>query len=115
MKLPDCYHTGGIGSFTIGQSQKWVNMTLKYIFTLGENRLPGFEQVYPFAHIPVDNIILEQLYTKELTVIFTSAWSRLDEYSADLQFQQWVRTHCGDEYPLDFEFYLWMGNDNLDE
>ena len=47
--------------FYVGQAQKWINMAFKYIFTMGEQRLPGFERLYPFCHVPLDNILLVQM------------------------------------------------------
>jgi hypothetical protein len=49
-----------------GQAQKWVNMTLKYVFTVlhasccGEH-LAGFAPVWPFCHMPLDSVVLAQL------------------------------------------------------
>jgi hypothetical protein len=45
----------------VGQAQKWVNMTMKYIFTVGEQRVSGFGSVYLYCHVPFDNILLKQL------------------------------------------------------
>jgi len=42
----------------VGQAQKWINMAFKYIFTLGEQRLPGFGHLYGFCHVPLDNILI---------------------------------------------------------
>jgi hypothetical protein len=47
--------------FFVGQAQKWVNMTMKYIFTVGEQRIPGFDLVYTYCHVPLDNILLEKI------------------------------------------------------
>ncbi|MDD3085129.1 MAG: hypothetical protein PHU32_04565 [Candidatus ainarchaeum sp.] len=38
-----------------GQAQKWLNMTIKYLYCLGEN----FDKEFSFFHIPVDNYILD--------------------------------------------------------
>jgi len=51
----------GGGSMCPGQSQKWVNMSLKYIFTLkslGVTRSFSPEQsVYQLAHLPLDKYV----------------------------------------------------------
>jgi hypothetical protein len=47
--------------FYVGQAQKWINMTFKYIFTLGERRLPGYQALYPFCHVSLDNILIAAL------------------------------------------------------
>ena len=54
--------------FYIGQAQKWINMTLKYVFTLGDRRIQGFGFVYPYCHMPLDNILLERLKTKRVPI-----------------------------------------------
>ena len=42
--------------FTYGQAQKWVNMTIKYLYILNDHT---FDNVFDFLHIPVDNYILD--------------------------------------------------------
>ena len=44
---------------SIGQAQKWVNMSLKYWFAIGEKRIPRVEKNYEYYHVPLDNIIQE--------------------------------------------------------
>lgn len=95
--------------FYVGQAQKWVNMTLKYIFTLGESRLPGYQVVYPFCHVPLDNILIAALDNYGFPQL-ASAWSRIDDYAVYLGYQEWVRK-CFTLAPLDTEFYLWSGRD----
>ena len=51
------YAKHGYNCFYAGQSQKWLNMSLKYIFALGEERLPGHQRLYKFCHIPLDKRI----------------------------------------------------------
>jgi hypothetical protein len=94
-------------TFFVGQAQKWVNMTLKYIYTFSENRIAGFETAYPYCHIPFDNIILDQLASYGFPII-TCAWSRLDDYGEYLSRQTWIRQKFV-RVPLDVEFLLWLG------
>ncbi len=44
--------------FTYGQVQKWVNMTMKYLFILGY--VP--ESVQEFLHVPIDDYILKSVW-----------------------------------------------------
>lgn len=44
---------------TYGQAQKWVNMTMKYLYILGY--VP--EKVVPFLHVPVDDFMLEAVWS----------------------------------------------------
>jgi hypothetical protein len=93
----------------VGQAQKWVNMTLKYIFTLGEQRIAGFEPVYVYCHVPFDNILLEQLRKYDFPAL-NCAWSRLDDYGEYLEKQKWVRQRFS-LVPMDVEFQLWLGKE----
>jgi hypothetical protein len=45
-----------------GQAQKWLNMTFKYVYVMGEHRLPGFIHLYDLCHVPLDNILMNRLY-----------------------------------------------------
>jgi hypothetical protein len=91
---------------TIGQAQKWINMSLKYLFILGENRVTGISRNYRFFHIPIDNIIQDKLSTKIERI--KQPWSRIDDYSLYLEYQKQVRNCFLDEIPLDVEFKMWM-------
>jgi hypothetical protein len=106
-KLRQHFWNGGFKQFTYGQAQKWINMTLKYVFTLGEKRLPGFETCYPFAHIPIDNVFIDalQAYKK---ISLPCAWSRIDDYDVYLKLQKEFRDVFPDLIPLAVEFRLWM-------
>ena len=59
LQLQSLYRKQGFDKFSIGQAQKWLNMSLKYVFTVGEDRLPRFGRHYKYAHIPIDNVFLE--------------------------------------------------------
>ena len=93
----------------VGQAQKWINMTLKYVFTLGEARLPSYEPVYPYCHVPLDNILLERLRKYGFPAL-DCAWSRLDNYDDYLQRQDWIRQRFA-MAPMDVEFLLWLGTE----
>ena len=110
--LRNYFWQGGFRKFSYGQSQKWINMTLKYIFTMGEKRLPGYATCYPFAHIPIDNIFIDSLqeYKK---VKLPAAWSRMDDYGVYLQLQKEFRSIFPDSIPLDVEFRLWISHQTL--
>lgn len=110
-------------SFSYGQAQKWVNMTLKYLaLFLDSSKLTD---IYEFLHIPIDSIIIEkakkdfdipppaeekidQNKQKEVT------WSNLsfglyDKYQKDLM------SKIGDMAPLDWEFNAWLETQNKED
>lgn len=101
------YADNGFVNYHIGQAQKWVNMALKYVFTMGEKRLPNYSYVYGFCHIPIDNIIINKLAAFHPPRL-TCAWSRIDNYDEYMAFQNWVRTCFNGSTPLAVEFYLWQ-------
>lgn len=91
---------------TIGQAQKWINMTLKYLFALGEDRVKGILTNYKFFHIPIDNIIQDKL--RDTVDKIDQSWSTIDDYSLYLDYQKKVRRSFPDEIPMDVEFRSWM-------
>ena len=92
-----------------GQAQKWINMTMKYIFTVGETRISGFGSFYSFCHVPIDIILLAQLEKYGFPMLYC-AWSRLDNYDEYLKRQKWIRQKFF-LAPLDVEFQLWLGKE----
>jgi len=96
-------------AFHEGQAQKWVNMTLKYIFTVGEEHIPGFSPVYTLCHAPIDNIVLDEL-TRYGFDSPSKAWSQFD-YEEYFKCQEWMRHKFAPTPLLSVEFHLWMGLD----
>jgi len=91
---------------SVGQAQKWINMSIKYAIALGERRLPGFHCVYEVAHVALDNIVLERLKERGMSPL-GCAWSRLEDYRRYMECQQWVRDNSGG-IPLEVEYRLWQ-------
>lgn len=60
--LKNAYAHAGYSDFTVGQAQKWTNMTFKYIYTFGPHRLSGFDSFYEYCHVPIDNIMMAIIY-----------------------------------------------------
>lgn len=106
-ELSSYYNKHGYSTFSVGQAQKWINMTFKYIFTMGEDRIPGYRDLYEFCHIPLDNIILKKLTMQHAFPALACAWSRLNDYVEYLAYQKRIRQKFS-EVPLDIEFKLWM-------
>jgi hypothetical protein len=98
----------GFPSFSVGQSQKWVNMSIKYAIALSERRVPGFYRIYDFAHVALDIDVLGGLYKRGMPHYFTCPWSRLDDYGQYMNCQQWVRNNCKEACPLEVEYRLWQ-------
>jgi hypothetical protein len=102
---------------TLGQAQKWINMSLKY--AIG-SRTPGLRWVEPLAHIPIDRIILAQLgkdpiCQPALDCLPHGAWSKLQDGAAYLAFQRKLRLATAPSYPLALEFRLWLAASSVAE
>ena len=82
-------------------------MGLKYAFVMGERRLPGFQRWFAHAHLPVDNIILEQLAHLKFPPLLV-AWSRLDNYGAYFDLQRRFRAAFDPRPLLEVEFSMWL-------
>lgn len=98
---------GGKFRFAVGQSQKWINMTFKYIYVMGKQRIDGFDHLYDFCHVPIDNILMDAVRERKFEP-FGCAWSRLDRYSDYMKRQRWFREQFK-MAPLDAEHRLWLG------
>jgi hypothetical protein len=109
-RIPNVYREGGFPSFTIGQSQKWVNITFKYIFSLGESWIRGLGHVYPMCHAPLDKVLGDALL-KFGFPFDSEGWSRISSYEEYLIRQNWIREHF-EIVPLDVEFLLWAGEED---
>lgn len=92
--------------FQIGQSQKWINMTLKYLYALGKDRHRLSLDNYQYFHIPIDNIIQEELHQEYSISPLKSKWSRIESYQEYLDFQLMVREKIKGRIPMDIEFEL---------
>jgi hypothetical protein len=96
----DLISSFGGQTFTIGQAQKWVNMTFKYLHLLD---YPEVQKVYEYCHVPIDSYILNITnYT------MSNVWSKLNNYCEYLEYQNWFRDKYPNDIPLDKEFYLWL-------
>lgn len=91
--------------FYMGQSQKWVNMTMKYLYIIGETDLTG---IFEFLHVPLDNYIFNAV-EKELGIKKPKIlWSRMTNYDKDyIAYQRQIRNSI-DLEPLRWEFMFWL-------
>lgn len=86
--------------FTIGQAQKWINMTFKYLHLLEYKEI---KNIYEFCHIPIDSYMLNITNYQ-----MSKPWSKLNDYAEYLEYQKWFRDKYSNEIPLDAEFHLWL-------
>lgn len=93
--LIEFYKQNNFKSFHIGQAQKWINMTFKYIYSHGDIYLNGYDELYQFCHVPLDNILIKELKTFNPPKLKTS-WSRINNYKIYLEYQNWFRNKFTD-------------------
>ncbi len=113
----DCVAHTAVGGARVhyGQSQKIVNMALKYLYNeyatyRGVSNQFGFPDmgVEHFFHLPIDNQVLDTLVGKchfsKTTLLPWSQWPRTDY----LQFQHQVRRRLNARYcPLELDYMIW--------
>ena len=98
-------------TLTIGQAQKWINMTLKYCFLLGEEKIPGITKNVDYFHIPIDNIIQDRIFEEFKINRIDESWSRIDCYSKYMEYQEKFREKISEnETPFEVEFKMFNEN-----
>ena len=91
-------------TLTVGQVQKWINMTMKYLIILEEKPEKDITQ---FLHVPIDSIILKK--SGKANFFGQIPWSRIDSYSDYMEFQKELRKDY--ETPIEWEFQAWNDAD----
>ncbi len=98
---------------TVGQAQKWVNMTLKYMLVMGLERM---EALKPVLHVPVDSYMIEAAKEKEENGLGvdppsdTWTWSKIDDYGTYLSYQKAIKEAAikkGYKTAIDWEGDAW--------
>lgn len=113
LDLCNYFGAGGYDRFTVGQSQKWINMAVKYSLTLaavGWLEVKRIEQLRSVSHAPVDALFLEglqELQTLQPMPRLSKPWSRVTNYDEYFQIQIWLRNSFSAS-PLDVEFHVWQ-------
>ena len=87
-------------SLKVGQVQKWINMTMKYLIILKEDPL---YRVLPYLHVPIDSIILKKSGHSDFFA--PQSWSLIDDYDEYMHFQNTLREEH--EIPIEWEFEAW--------
>ena len=99
------YEYGGV-IFTVGQAQKWINMTMKYLYVLGK---PEMKKLSNVCHVPLDNFIFE-IAASSLNIEKPKIpWSRWNDYSNQyMQYQNFLREKLVGKIPFEWEFRAWL-------
>ena len=100
-------------SFTYGLAQKWVNMTLKYLWLL--DRLPE-GLTAKSLHVPIDSFILKKMQEDvdeirkdgDTYKYKGKSWSQLDDYDVYLDIQAKIGQIAGKTFPIEWEGPAWI-------
>ncbi|MDL2238191.1 hypothetical protein LJC56_10275, partial [Christensenellaceae bacterium OttesenSCG-928-K19] len=108
-----------IAELKYGQTQKWLNMTIKYLWL---NKVGKTESFFKYnekhLHIPLDSIILNGLYSEHKTYFVNndikwsknSSWSRIEKdtyVKMQNAFRDYFKKH-NKSNPLDWESEKWV-------
>lgn len=101
-------------TFTYGQAQKWVNMTLKYLWLL--DLLPK-EIKEESLHVPIDSFILQKLKEEQVSGVTGSGetyyykgkvWSAITDYEEEyMELQKEIR-RIASPNPIQWEDPAWI-------
>ena len=121
-------------TLSVGQAQKWLNMTLKYLWLLDrlgllEDDLSSFVRKYQsFFHVPLDSYIIRYIkreskqkrtndfpesngLKEEHTIddVNGSEWSKINDYKKYLEYQKAIRDDLSESkmMPLQWELEHW--------
>lgn len=97
-------------SLKVGQIQKWINMTMKYLIILKEEPQKG---IRAYLHVPIDTIILKKSGHADFFLSKnpneSKTWSQIDDYDKYMSFQNMLREEH--EIPIEWEFKAWNGSE----
>lgn len=77
--------------FSYGQIQKWVNMSLKYWFLFGGDKIANIEKNAKYFHIPIDSIIKEIAFGEKRNQADYKSWSKIENYKEYFKYQDIFR------------------------
>jgi hypothetical protein len=96
----------------VGQAQKWINMTLKYMYTLKESRIAGINRNVCYFHVPIDNIIQTEFAKDKNVENLKTRWSRINSYAVYMNYQKKIRENYEGKIPFEVEFLLFNQTDS---
>ena len=85
---------------SIGQAQKWINMTLKYWLIFGDVRVENIERNAAFFHIPIDNFVQIKMFNEKNP----NPWSKIKSYDDYMKYQHIHRDKNTNLAPILDEF-----------
>lgn len=91
-----------------GHAQKWVNMTMKYLYLLEQLIGKGYVSCdWSKLHVPVDRYIIEATGKETASILGTSTWSSIDDWDNYTKYQEAIR-ELAETPPIDWEGPAWI-------
>lgn len=108
-RICEHYAKRGYPQFRIGQAQKWLNMSVKYLLSLAEAGVYELSQpcnLWEVAHAPLDDFILKATGAYD-GVPTCYPWSQMADYALYMSVQKWIRKKYPCASALDIEFHVY--------
>ena len=90
--------------FNLGHAQKWVNMTMKYIYIHGALDITP---VFGYLHVPLDSYVFGAVERELGIKPPCNAWSKISSYEQYIRYQKRIRAAVTAP-PLRWEFQNWL-------
>ena len=128
--IREFYSENNYDGFTIGKSQKWINMAFKYACIYDKEDAKMLNRIFNYCHVPIDRYIANPI-VNELGVALPKydgfkmpkhvafdaskcnySWSKIDNYDDYLACQNSIREILRQNNPqqnaLEWEYAYWM-------
>ena len=106
--VPDGLFRDNSTGLTMGQIQKWVNMSIKNMLVMSfwDNELSTYNEK---IHVPIDDRIYDKAKA-EVGVITTlpKEWNNINSYDEYMRFQEELRNKLKLTSPIVWEWETWM-------
>lgn len=112
--------TGKFRKMSIGIAQKWINMSVKYVYVLKSTCFEStdffenhFDEYSDNFHIPLDSIMIEKIKTDlgiDSEEYDITTWSSIDKYNKYIEYQTAIKELFKNEAqaPIDWENKVWI-------
>lgn len=119
----DIYKADKNGKFrkmSIGIAQKWINMSVKYVYVLKSTCFEAtdffenhFDEYSDNFHIPLDSIMIEKIKTDlgiDSEKYDITTWSSIADYNKYIEYQTAIKELLKNELqaPIDWENNVWL-------
>ena len=98
---------------TYGHAQKWINMTMKYLYLLETLLEKGYVVCnWEKLHVPIDSYVMEafdrESKKKSKDILGAAAWSNIESETPYKNYQVEIRKIANGETPVNWEGPAWI-------